>query len=114
MDKLSFRAPGCMHRGKFVHACTRKQKVQACSKRSSFSQSVSMRDYILHSIHSIGHWTLIIMTLGKLTISITFSIECRYADKDLIIVMLSAVASFKVDCSSGQSIRAPDFHRKLT
>ncbi len=28
--------------------CTRKQKVQLCSKHSSFSQSVSMRDYILY------------------------------------------------------------------
>ncbi len=29
------------------HACMCKQKVQACSKRSSFSQSVSMCDYII-------------------------------------------------------------------
>jgi hypothetical protein len=31
--------------------CTRKQKARACSKHSSFSQSVSMRDYIINLIY---------------------------------------------------------------
>ena len=33
-----------------MHAqeCTHKQKVQACSKRCSFSHSVSMRDYYIN------------------------------------------------------------------
>ncbi len=53
---LSDRWRGCVHpvhrpekeRDRVCVACVHKQKVQACSKRSSFSKSVSVRDYIIY------------------------------------------------------------------
>ncbi len=37
-----------------TQACTGKQKVQACSKRSSFSQSVRMRDYYYYRMRMVS------------------------------------------------------------
>jgi hypothetical protein len=62
---LAFALPGCIS---CMHAQAEsvgvlKQKVQACSKRSSFSQSVSMRDYYITNIDGViavcGNWQLI-------------------------------------------------------